>query len=512
MNSDRWRRVEEIFHQAAELAPPARPAFLDEACAGDESLRKEVESLLAHDSEDGATFAGPAGAPQAPGGLAAGQRVSHYQIQEKLAEGGMGAVYRAYDTQLHRPVALKVLPPEYASDPERRSRLLREARAASALHHPNIVGIHEVGSDSGVDFIAMELIEGKTLGDIIPARGLPLGKTLDYAVQIAGGLAKAHAAGVVHRDLKPGNIMLTRDGLVKLLDFGLAQRVELGERHDATLTVEGEIVGTPAYMSPEQAQGKTLDARSDLYSLGVILYHMLAGRPPYTDDDAIVVMARHIKTPPRPISEVAPEARVPPEVEALVMRVLSKEPEKRPDSAEAMIAELTRVKESAVVTSGVRASLVNGTESLLEGAPNSLPPAAPTMPSALGVNDTLGVPLTLPQRSPRWLVPALGAALLVAILAVIFFATAAWRSSPAPVVAATPLPAPPPPTATVTATATATAGAAPTATAATSSILVIPTVAATALPHPEPTSPRGGHPRPGSKPAGTSSVGYGYLE
>ena len=148
-------------------------------------------------------------------------------------------------------MALKALPPEFAADPERRQRLLREARAASALTHPNIVSVHEVGSDNGVDFIAMEFVEGKPLSEVIPAKGLLLGKALNYAVQIAGGLAKAHASGVVHRDLKPGNVMLTPDGLVKLLDFGLARRVQLDQEPDTPLTVEGEIVGTPAYMSPE---------------------------------------------------------------------------------------------------------------------------------------------------------------------------------------------------------------------------------------------------------------------
>jgi Tol biopolymer transport system component len=345
MDPARWRRVEEIYQAAAERKPEERAAFLASACAADGDLRREVESLLAQPSTDD-MLDRPAWEPEATR-LTAGQQVSHYQIQEKLGEGGMGAVYRAYDTQLRRPVALKVLPPEYASDPERRSRLLREARAASALNHPNIVNIYEVGSDNGVDFIAMEFIEGKTLGDIIPGRGLPLGKALDYAVQIAGGLAKAHAAGVIHRDLKPGNIMLTgpasgHPGLVKLLDFGLARRVELGEGHDTTLTMEGAILGTPAYMSPEQAQGKPVDARSDVFSFGSVLYQIVTGRRAFEKDSHISTLAAVVQEEPRPLPPSVPR-----DLERTIARCLRKDPGRRFQHMDDVRVALLELKEES---------------------------------------------------------------------------------------------------------------------------------------------------------------------
>src|ERR1017187_2794122 len=351
MDPARWKRVEEIYQTASEREPGERAAFLGVVCAEDEELRREVESLLAQPSAAGlldrpawVPEVGRRDMPSDAARPAVGQRVAHYEIQAKLGEGGMGAVYRAYDTQLRRLVALKILPPEYASDPERRSRLLREARVASALNHPNIVSIYEVGSDSGVDFIAMEFVEGKSLGKIIPANGMPLGKALDYAVQIASGLAKAHAAGVIHRDLKPGNIMLSHDGLVKLLDFGLARRVELGPGHDSTLTTEGQILGTPSYMSPEQAQGKPLDVRSGLFSFGVVLYEMLSGKRAFSGGSAIEVMNSVLKDDPPALATSIPHAP-----NRIVLRCLEKDPARRFQSAADMAFALSAFTDSAAL-------------------------------------------------------------------------------------------------------------------------------------------------------------------
>ena len=214
-----------------------------------------------------------------------GQTLDHYRIESKIGEGGMGVVYGARDTHLDRPVAVKVLPPDRVADPARKQRFVQEARAASALNHPNIVTIHDIRSQDGVDFIVMEYVEGKTLDERIPARGMRPTEALKSAVQIADALAKAHGAGIIHRDLKPSNVMVTEEGRVKVLDFGLAKLLEPADYSDeaATLTAgplteEGAVVGTAAYMSPEQAEGRKLDGRSDIFSFGSVLYEMVTGR------------------------------------------------------------------------------------------------------------------------------------------------------------------------------------------------------------------------------------------
>ncbi|MFB3829546.1 MAG: protein kinase [Bryobacteraceae bacterium] len=278
-----------------------------------------------------------------------GKSISHYQILEKLGEGGMGIVYKARDTHLNRPVALKVLPPEKVADPERKRRFVQEAQSASALNHPNIVHIYDIDQQDGVDYIAMEHVQGKTLGELIGRKGLKLGETLKYGVQIAEALAKAHAAGIVHRDLKPANVMVTPDGLVKVLDFGLAKLTEAapldedGTTHTIRpATEEGTIVGTVAYMSPEQAEGKRLDARSDIFSFGAVLYEMVTGRQAFQKESKASTLGAIIHKDPEPLG---PE--VPHDLGKIVARCLHKDPAHRFQHMDDLKVALQELKEES---------------------------------------------------------------------------------------------------------------------------------------------------------------------
>jgi serine/threonine protein kinase len=235
----------------------------------------------------------------------------------------MGIVYKARDTHLDRLVAIKLLPAEKVADPERRRRFVQEAKAASALNHPNIIHIYDIDRAEGIDFIAMEYVEGKTLDALIPRKGMRLSLGLKYAVQIADALARAHGAGIVHRDLKPSNVMVDEHGLVKVLDFGLAKLTEAAaaEAETATmLTGEGIVLGTAAYMSPEQAEGRPIDPRSDVFSFGSMFYEMLTGQRAFHGDTAASTIASILREEPKPISQVA--EGLPREVERIVRRCL----------------------------------------------------------------------------------------------------------------------------------------------------------------------------------------------
>ena len=262
-----------------------------------------------------------------------GQTLDRYRIESKLGEGGMGVVYKAYDTHLDRTVAIKVLPHEKVSDPERKQRFVQEAKAASALNHPNIVTVHDIRSDGGVDFIVMEYAGERTLDQIIPAKGLGITQSLRFGAQIADALARAHEAGIVHRDVKPSNVIVTDDHRVKVLDFGLAKLFEPSARaseartQTSPLTDAGMVVGTAAYMSPEQAEGREVDARSDIFSFGTLLYEMVTGRRPFVGDSSLSVMAKILNEDPALPSGVV--AAISSDVERTILRCLRKDPARR---------------------------------------------------------------------------------------------------------------------------------------------------------------------------------------
>jgi tetratricopeptide (TPR) repeat protein len=325
-------RVEELYEQVRAMAPEDRGSFLAEACRGDSRLEREVSSLLAHGDPAEAFFASLADAVVSP---AVGLRVGRYRLISILGTGGMGTVYRAHDSQLDRVVALKFLPPHLSVQPEARERFLVEARAAAALEHPNVCSIHEIGETAdGRPFIAMACYEGETLKERLGRGPLPPADAVAIAVQLGRGLGAAHARGIVHRDVKPGNIMLCPDGTVRLLDFGLAKVA------DVSLTAPGVTPGTVAYMSPEQARGEPVDRLTDLWSLGVILYEMLSGVRPFRggNDRAVIQAILHEQPEPLP----TPVRDAPQSLPRIVERLLSKAPEDRYRNTDELLSELTR--------------------------------------------------------------------------------------------------------------------------------------------------------------------------
>src|SRR5215475_14297882 len=304
--------------------------------------------------------------------------ISHYRILDKLGSGGMGEVYLAEDTRLGRKLALKILPAEFTRDPDRLARFEQEARAASALNHPNIITIYEVGEHEGAHFIATEFIEGRTLRQLLPSGGMPLNEALDIAIQTAGALQAAHEAGITHRDIKPENVMIRPDGYVKVLDFGLAKLTEKSDpkidpakvdKEAATVfrpnTDPGTVMGTVNYMSPEQARGLRVDARSDIFSLGVMLYEMVAGRPPFDGATSSDVIAAILVREPTPISRLV--AGIPSEFEWSLNKALRKERDDRYETVRSFLSDLKLLKsrldfESALARVGQPQSLFGMSE------------------------------------------------------------------------------------------------------------------------------------------------------
>jgi serine/threonine protein kinase/tetratricopeptide (TPR) repeat protein len=355
MNPERYRQVGRLYHAALDLDPDDRAAFLGAACGGDEELKREVESLLAAEQPAADYFAATALEaaanllPQQQVEPLVGRCISHYQILSLLGAGGMGEVYLALDTSLGRKVALKMLPEEFTQDEERVKRFDREARAASALNHPNIITIYEIGWAEERHFIVTEYIEGQTLRQQMTCGPMEIGTALEIAMQVSLALAAAHEAGIVHRDIKPENIMVRRDGLVKVLDFGLAKLLE--RRANAAAVAEGEssakqgintlpglVLGTPQYMSPEQVRGIEVELRSDIFSLGIVLYEMATGSRPFTGRTPSDIMAAILEREIVPLARSAPG--LPPDLDRIVRKALAKKLEERYQRVEDLRREL----------------------------------------------------------------------------------------------------------------------------------------------------------------------------
>jgi eukaryotic-like serine/threonine-protein kinase len=444
MTPERWQHIDRLFQSALERTPEERAGFLKEACAGDDSVRAEVESLISAHERSGEFLDAPAyegttiKLANDLARLAVGQTVGHYKILGTLGAGGMGEVYLAQDTRLGRKIAVKLLPREFTKDVDRLRRFEQEARAASALSHPNVCVIHEISeTEDGRQFIAMEHIEGMTVRQRQTHKRMKLDEALDVATQIAAGLAAAHAAGIVHRDIKPENVMLRSDGLVKVLDFGLAKLTERqtteadteARMRSLVQTGSGMIMGTVAYMSPEQARGMTADARTDIWSLGVVLYEMVAGQPPFagaTPSDLLVSILDR-----EPPALTFHNKAVPTELERIARKALKKDREERYQVIKDMALDLKSLRRELEVETEWEASpesRLSGQESLSQSTGQTI---AETTTEAEETTDKLRA--AHPTTSAEYLVKEIkrhkiGAvaflAILILVMAGIFFG---WR-------------------------------------------------------------------------------------
>lgn len=353
MKPERWKQVDELLEAALDCPEAERASFLEKACAGDQELRRELESLLISDGQAKSFIESP------PARVAAnlftneqpkpgkGERIAHYEILAPIGSGGMGDVYLAQDTKLGRNVAIKLLPPELVADEQAKKRLLREAKAAARLDHPNICAIYEVNEEAGRSFIVMQYVEGETLAGRIQRKSVELHEALDLSVQVADALAAAHSRGVIHRDIKPANIIITAQGQAKVLDFGLAKVVQskpLSQTQAETaslLTEPGLIIGTVPYMSPEQVKGEAVDVRSDIFSFGALLYEMVSGKQPFVGENAASTISAILTEEPPPLSRYAD---VPAELQRIARKCLEKDKENRYQSARELLIDLKSLK------------------------------------------------------------------------------------------------------------------------------------------------------------------------
>ncbi|MBK7932281.1 MAG: protein kinase [Pyrinomonadaceae bacterium] len=377
MKAERLAQVEDIYHAVLEVSAEEWPSFLTSSCGGDADLRREVESLLSYSNKPHSLIDVP------PLDVAAelvrenhhpniiGKKIKHYKILSQIGTGGMGDVFLAKDTVLERNVAIKFVSKQFSQDAAGLKRFLREAKTASSLNHPNIITVHEVGKTKDTPFIATEFIEGKTLRNVLDNGGLRFEESIDIVVQVASALIAAHSAGIYHRDIKPENIMLRSDKLVKVLDFGLAKIAgtpTLGEytivpvQNDLKLSSPGLVMGTLAYMSPEQAAGKITDARSDIWSLGVVMFEMFSGQKPFIGDSPDELRASILDGSPLSLVESIPVA-----VRDVIAKTLAKDPNARYQSADELLSDINKFgggqvvrarRKHRVLTMGVGAMLI----------------------------------------------------------------------------------------------------------------------------------------------------------
>ncbi len=358
MNAERWKQVKEIFDAVVELEPGARDRFLERSCESDADLRSDVERLLRSSKEADSFLELPAASQVASailepkGMLRPGDRFAHYKIIRQIGVGGMGEVYLAEDEKLDRRVAIKILNERFGKTDSHLQRFIREAKAASSLNHPNILVIHEINVGDDANFIVSEYVEGRTLRDLAGGNQVTVAKAIDIALQIAGALAAAHGAGIVHRDIKPENIVVRPDGYVKVLDFGLAKLLKpdnaVGGVGDETATrnqtAQGVIMGTINYMSPEQAKGDAVDERSDIFSLGVVLYELLAGTTPFQGSSIPETFANLLNAEPEDLE--LPASSVSDELQRIVSKTLRKDKKARYQTSKELLEDLKGLKDN----------------------------------------------------------------------------------------------------------------------------------------------------------------------
>src|SRR5438132_417015 len=356
MTPARLQTIEEIFYRAVEKEPDEVSAFLDTACKGDELLRRKVESLLTSYQRSGSFIESPAAGitpriiANGQADLLVGQTFGHYQISKRIGSGGMGEVYLATDVRAGRKAALKLLPMRFTGDAERLKRFQQEAHAVVALNHPNILTVYEIGEDHSTHYIASEMIEGETLRQRLMRGRIEVSEAVDVAIQAASALAAAHEAGIVHRDINPGNIMLRPDGYVKVLDFGIAKLAEqeapaMMPKDEALLpatTNLGSILGTVPYMSPEQARGAQVDKGTDIWSLGVVLYEMVTGHTPFIGDTPREVMTSILEKEPPPLTSYSKQS--PAELQEIISKALRKGRTERYQSASEILQALKNLR------------------------------------------------------------------------------------------------------------------------------------------------------------------------